>query len=58
MPCLLLQKILFYEDGLVAMQKALHARQDKSVSTDSLIELAECLLRNNYLSITFLSTKQ
>ena len=35
------------EDGLVAMRKALDAREDKTVSTDSLIELAECVLKNN-----------
>ena len=36
-----------HEDGLVAMRKALDAREDKTVSTDSLIELAECVLKNN-----------
>ena len=36
-----------HEDGLVAMRKALYERGDKTVSTDSLIELAECLLKNN-----------
>ena len=29
------------------MWKALDARGDKTVSTDSLIELAECILKNN-----------
>ena len=38
---------ILHEDGLVAMQKALDAREDKTVSTDSLIELAECVLKNN-----------
>ena len=36
-----------HEEGLVAMQKALDAREDKTVSTDSLTELAECVLKNN-----------
>ena len=36
-----------HEDGLVAMRKALDAREDKTVSIDSLIELAECVLKNN-----------
>ena len=35
-----------HEDGLVAMQKTLDVREDKTVSTDSLIELAECVLKN------------
>ena len=35
--------------GLVAMRKALGGREDKTVSTDSLIELAECVLKNNIL---------
>ena len=29
------------------MRKALDEREDKTVSTDSLIELAECVLKNN-----------
>ena len=33
--------------GLVAMQKALDAGEDGTVSTDSVIELAECVLKNN-----------
>ena len=36
-----------HEDGLVAMRKALAGREDKTLSTDSLIELAECVLKNN-----------
>ena len=35
------------EVGLVAMRKALDAPEDKIVSTDSVIELAECVLKNN-----------
>ena len=36
-----------HEDGLVVMPKAFDEREDKTVSTDSLIELAECFLKNN-----------
>ena len=38
---------IFHGDGLVATWKALDAREDKTVLTDSLIELAECVLKNN-----------
>ena len=31
------------------MRKALDAREDNTVSTDSLIELVECVLKNNIL---------
>ena len=36
-----------YKDGLLAMQKALDTREVKTVLTDSLIELAECILKND-----------
>ena len=36
-----------YEDGFVAMWKASDAREDKTVLTNSLIELAKCVLKNN-----------
>ena len=36
-----------HNDGLVAMRKALDAREEKTVSRDSLIELEECVLKNN-----------
>ena len=35
------------EDGLVAMRKALVAREDKIVSTESINELAECFVKNS-----------
>ena len=38
-----------HENGLVAMRKELDAREDNTVSTDCLIELAECVLKNNIL---------
>ena len=36
-----------HEDGLRALRKHLEARVDKNVSTETLLELAECVLKNN-----------
>ena len=36
-----------HDEGLIAMRKALDLRKDKRISTESLIELAECALKNN-----------
>ena len=36
-----------HEEGLIAIRKALDTRKDKTISTDSVIELAECVLKNN-----------
>ena len=36
-----------YEEGLLAIRKALDKREDKVITTDSLMELAECVLKNN-----------
>ena len=36
-----------HEDGLVAIQKTLDEQEEKTGSTDSLIELAGCILKNN-----------
>ena len=36
-----------HEEGLIAITKALDTRKDKTISADSLIELAECVLKNN-----------
>ena len=38
-----------HDEGLIAMRKALDLRKDKRISTESLIELAECVLKNNIL---------
>ena len=38
-----------HDKGLIAMRKALHLRKDKRFLTESLIELAECGLKNNIL---------
>ena len=35
------------EEELIAIRKALDTRKDKTISTDSLIELAECVLKTN-----------
>ena len=35
------------DEGLIEMRKALDLRKDKRISTKSLIELAECILKNN-----------
>ena len=34
-------------EWLIAMRKALYLRKDKRISTESLIELAECILKND-----------
>ena len=36
-----------HKEGLEAIRKALNKREDQSISTDSLILLAECVLKNN-----------
>ena len=36
-----------HEGGLITVSKALYIRKDKTISTGSLIELAECVLKNN-----------
>ena len=36
-----------HEEGLIAITKALDTRKDKTISTDSLIDLAECVLKHN-----------
>ena len=36
-----------HDEGLEAIRKALDKRKDQTVSTDSLILLAECVLKNN-----------
>ena len=36
-----------HEEGLIAIRKALDTRKGETISTDSLIELVECVLKNN-----------
>ena len=45
-----------HEFGLAALRKALDAREDLTVSTESLLELADLALKNNFFehnSITY-----
>ena len=37
-----------HDEGLAAVRKRLDQRQDKQISTDSLVELAECVLKHNH----------
>ena len=37
-----------HDEGLKAVRKKLDQRQDKKISTESLVELAECVLKNNH----------
>ena len=37
---------MHHEEGLIAVKKAIDTRKDETLSIDSLIELAECFLRN------------
>ena len=39
--------------GLIAIRKGLDLRKDKRIAAESLIELAECVLRNNILNTIF-----
>ncbi|XP_057296197.1 uncharacterized protein LOC130625148 [Hydractinia symbiolongicarpus] len=36
-----------HQDGLAALHRVLDVREDKSVSTETLMDLAECVLQNN-----------
>ena len=36
-----------HDEGQIAIRKALDSREDKTISTDSLMDLAECVLKNN-----------
>ena len=36
-----------HDEGLIAISKALDTRKDKTIFTDTLIELAECVLKHN-----------
>ena len=36
-----------HEEGLIAIRRVLNTRTDKTILIDSLIELAECVLKNN-----------
>ena len=38
---------IYHEEGLIAIRKAVDTRNDKRISTGSLIELSEWVLKNN-----------
>ena len=40
-------KYIPQDEGLAAIKAALEKREDKSISTDSLMDLAQCVLKNN-----------
>ena len=36
-----------HDEGLIVLRKSLESREDKTISTDSLMDLADCVLKNN-----------
>ena len=38
---------ILHDEGLIALRKSLESREDKTISTESLMDLAECVLKNN-----------
>ena len=36
-----------YNEGLIALRKFLESREDKTIFTDSVMDLAECVIKNN-----------
>ena len=36
-----------HDEGLIALRKSLESREDKTISTDSLMDLADCVFKNN-----------
>ena len=47
-----------HDEGLIALIKSLESREDKTVSTDSLMDLAGCVLQNNMFEHKFSFFKQ
>ena len=47
-----------HDDGLLCLRKRLDSRTEKNVSTDSLVELAEVVLRNNVFQFNSKTYKQ
>ena len=47
-----------HDERLIAMSKVLDLRKDKRISTESLIDLAECVLKNNIFEHNLLFYKQ
>ena len=46
-----------HDEGLIALKNSLESREDKTLTTDLMMDLAECVLKNNNLSITCLFLK-
>ena len=46
-----------HDEGLIALRKSLESREDKTISIDSLMDLADCVLKNNIFehNLSFLS---
>ena len=47
-----------HDEGLIALRKSLESRENKTISTDSLIDLADCVLKNNIFEHKFSFFKQ
>ena len=47
-----------HKEGLEAIRKTLDRREDQTISTDSLIVLAECILKNNIFEYNMRYFKQ
>ena len=42
-----------HDEGLIALRKSLESKQDKTISTNSLMDLAVCLLKSNICEHNF-----
>ena len=47
-----------HDEGLIALRKSLESRENKTISTDSLIDLADCVLKKNIFEHKFSFFKQ
>ena len=48
-----LYPIISPDEGLIALRKSLKSREDKTIYTDSLMDLVECVLKNNIFEHKF-----
>ena len=39
--------IISHDEGLIALRKSLESREEKTIYTDSVMDLVECILKNN-----------
>ena len=49
-----LHGIISHDEGLVALRKCLESREDRTISTDSLMDLTECVIKNHIFEYNFL----